>query len=62
MKKPKSFIVSMRALAIVKGSLAVEAVNQHDAINRAAAQLGDVIWEYDGLDKLLDDSTVVREG
>lgn len=55
--KPDRFVVSLTALAYVKGSVDVTAKTADEAKKQAQASAGDVSWEYDGLQG--DDSVTV---
>jgi hypothetical protein len=50
----KKYRVRMRGLAIVDGVYEVKAKSEQAAIDAAAEHTGDVLWDYEGLDKVTD--------
>ena len=42
--------VDMAGLALMRGSIEVEAESEEEAARKAVASSGDVLWDYNGMD------------
>lgn len=51
--------LALRGTAVVKGHLTVLATDDEDAVKKMRENLGDVVWDYDGVD---EDSVEVTDG
>lgn len=47
---PSRFRVDMSGLALMRGSIEVEAETEKEAAAKAVASSGDVLWDYNGMD------------
>lgn len=50
-KRLKTYHLELRGTAAVKGSVSVSATDDKDAVKKMRKNLGDVVWEYDGVDE-----------
>ena len=57
--KFKTFRVKMRGLAVMRGTLDIQARDEQEARDLSAERVGDVSWEYEGISHIWDSQTEV---